>query len=169
MMRLEHQWSTTCEDERISRLVSDVRRGDVGVFAGDWNWIEIAGIRRQPIGYLGVLEDTWDGWAVFSCTRDVAHAIIADHWREVDRNRDRMRRRGLHDEDLDAWVAANTTRMHFDGNDIVVDERGLYHDIHAFRRIKPDWHGRYVINGYLWPWTAINATDCDHIVGEWPA
>ena len=46
------------------------------MFSGDWAWtIGADGTDRITVGYVGTLIDTWNGWAVFSCTRSVAAAI----------------------------------------------------------------------------------------------
>ena len=56
-----------------------IRIGSVGVFAGDWAWTsDAAGAMRIPVGFVGTLIDRWNGWAVFTCTRQVAEAIVAD-------------------------------------------------------------------------------------------
>jgi len=37
----------------------------VGVFAGDWAWtVDDDGADRVAVGFVGVLVDTWNGWAV---------------------------------------------------------------------------------------------------------
>ncbi|WP_212994985.1 hypothetical protein [Actinoplanes auranticolor] len=56
-----------------------VHVGGAGVFSGDW-------MRTYPddgpdclrMGFVGTLIDRWNGWEVFSCTRPVADAIVAE-------------------------------------------------------------------------------------------
>src|SRR5436309_665858 len=35
---------------------------------------------RIPVGFGGTLIDTWNGWAVFTCTRQAADATVAGQW-----------------------------------------------------------------------------------------
>src|SRR6266542_4210709 len=57
----------------------NLRLGGTGVFAGDWAWTDGPdGSSRIAVGFVGVLIDTWNGWAVFRCSREVAEAIGAD-------------------------------------------------------------------------------------------
>ena len=142
-----------------------MRRGDVGIFALNWTSYEMAGARRIPVGFVGVLVDTWEGWSVFGCVRDVAEAVIAEHRRDLARERARLRALGYAGSDLDARLAGSTIGMWFDGDDIVVDERGLLADPDAISRVSPDEYGRYVIRGYVWPWICVDAAICDRIVG----
>ena len=69
--------SPTGDGRDLSHLHPDrLRIGGVGVFSGDWAWTTAAdGADRIAVGYVGTLIDTWNGWAVFSCTRPVAEAI----------------------------------------------------------------------------------------------
>lgn len=143
-----------------------LRRGDVGIFAGDWAWYEALGGRRQPVGFVGLLVDTWDGWAVFGCGRDVAEAVVTEHRRELAAERARLRALGYAGGDLEARFAASTIGMWFDADDIVIDERGLRADRHAITRLSRDGQGLYTIRGYVWPWIWVGAADCDRIVGQ---
>src|SRR5205814_7408861 len=68
-----------------------LRLGGTGVFAGDWAWNQSTdGAWRIPVGFVGTLIDTWNGWAVFACTREVAEAIVADQQRLRDAERARL-------------------------------------------------------------------------------
>jgi hypothetical protein len=158
-------------DERIARIGCDIRRGEVGIFADEDDWTGPDGARRQPVGYVGVLEDGYDfDRAVFSCTRDVAEVIVAAHQREVAAERERHRLNGVPDDLLDVAVACTTTSMTWDGDEIVLDERGLQQDLFAIRRLVPEscYDGRYTIGAYVWPWVPVAAADCDSIIGDWP-
>ena len=77
----------------VSHLHPDrVRPGGVGVFSGDWARTSGPdGGDRIEVGFVGTLIDRWNGWAVFSCTRPVAEAIVADQQRHRDEYRHRLR------------------------------------------------------------------------------
>ena len=51
--------------------------GGVGVFSGDWELLADTPGYLLEHGYIGTLIDWWNGWAVFTCTREVAEAIVA--------------------------------------------------------------------------------------------
>jgi hypothetical protein len=154
----------------VSHLHPDkVRIGSVGVFSGDWGWsVDADGTDRIRVGFVGVLIDTWNGWAVFSCTRTVAEAIVADQQQHRTQLRESYRARGLTGEDLDRRVDAEITDLHFDGQDIIADQRVMYEDPEAIERIEPDGEGRYVVMGWNWCWEATDPYACDRIVGELP-
>jgi len=66
-----------------------LRVGSIGVFAGDWAHHN----GRVPIGFVGVLVD-WNSWAMWSCTKAVAEAVVADQHRLQEAERVAARRRG---------------------------------------------------------------------------
>ncbi|HEX8626552.1 MAG TPA: DUF4314 domain-containing protein, partial [Catenuloplanes sp.] len=163
--------SPTGDGRNLSHLHPDrLRIGGVGVFSGDWAWTTNAdGEWRIPVGFVGTLVDTWNGWAVFSCTRQVAEAIVAEQQDQRDRHRQGLREQGVADADLDARTNAELTSLTFDGHTIVADQRGLSDDPEAIEWIEPDPEGRYVVMGRNWCWEAVDPADCDRIVGELPA
>ena len=147
-----------------------VRLGGVGVFSGEWMWTDGGqGPDYARIGFVGTLIDTWNGWAVFSCTRRVAEAIVADLQDQRDRERERLRAAGVAEQDLDRRVDAEFAVLSFDGDTIVADQRVLSGDPEAIERITPDTDGRYVVMGRSWCWEAVHPYRCDRIVGDLPA
>jgi hypothetical protein len=79
-----------------------IRIGSVGVFAGDWACTPTAdGAMRIPVGFVGTLIDRWNGWAVFTCTRPVAEAIVAEQQQTRDRLRQDILARGVDGTDAD--------------------------------------------------------------------
>ena len=154
----------------VSHLHPDkVRIGSVGVFSGDWAWhIDTDGSDRIGVGFVGTLIDRWNGWAVFTCTRPVAEAIVADQQKQRDEYRQSLHERGVPDGDLDQQVNASLAGLRFDGDVIVADQRGMYDDPQAIERIEPDADGRYVVMGWNWCWEAVDPYACDRIVGDLP-
>jgi hypothetical protein len=73
----------TAEVGALDHLHPDqLRIGDVGVFAGSWAWTgPDPETMRIPVSYTGRLEDWWNGWAVWSTTRDVIDAMVAEQHR----------------------------------------------------------------------------------------
>jgi hypothetical protein len=150
----------------MSHLHPDrLRIGGVGVFAGDWAWVEGPNGPRIPVGFVGSFIDTWNGSAVFACTREVAEAIVAEQERLRGQERDHLAALGLTSEELDTQVD-DIPPMYFDGDEIVVDERRNYGE-DGVSRIGPGDDGRYVVSG--WSWTAVDPTACDRIAGTMPA
>jgi hypothetical protein len=145
-----------------------VRLGHVGVFAGDWAWTDTADGNRIPVGFVGTLIDRWNGWAVFSCTRPVAEAIVADQQRQRDEHHSSLQAQGVAEQDIDAEVDEAMARLAFDGDDIVADQRVMYDDPEAVERFSPDGDGRYVVMGYNWCWTAVDPYACDRLAGDVP-
>lgn len=137
-----------------------LRLGSVGVFAGDWAYHD----GRIPIGFVGVLIDRWNGWAVWSCTKDVAEAVVADQQRLQKTERLRARRGGATRRQSRKHLDQTLPYLYFDGDDVVVDER----DQDGRSRVCPDTDGQYVINGWAWTWTAVEPADCDSIAGQIP-
>jgi hypothetical protein len=144
---------------------SRLRLGGIGVFAGDWAWT--GDPPRIPTGFVGLFTDTWNGWAVFSCTRQVAEAIVVDHNRQREQERTRLAAMGLTGEDLDAAVDDHRCPMYFDGDILVCDESQIYGE-QSITSIAPDADGRYTVQGYHWTWTAVDPADCEHIAGIIP-
>ncbi|WP_328372737.1 DUF4314 domain-containing protein [Micromonospora zamorensis] len=154
----------------VSHLHPDrVRIGDVGVFAGDWaRTVDLDGNDRIEVGFVGTLIAHWNGWAVFSCTRAVAEAIVADQQRHRDQYRDSLRDEGVPEDELDRRVDAALVDLSFDGDVIVADQRALSDDPDAIERIAPDGDGRYVVMGRSWCWEAVDPYACERIVGDLP-
>ncbi|MFD6754901.1 DUF4314 domain-containing protein [Micromonospora gifhornensis] len=154
----------------VSHLHPDrIRIGDVGVFSGDWaRTTGPDGDDRIAVGFVGTLIDRWNGWAVFSCTREVAEAIVADHQRHRDQYRHRLRDEGVPEDDLDRRVDAALADLSFDGDVIVADQRATSDDPEAIDHITPDGDGRYVVMGRSWCWEAVDPYACDRIFGDLP-
>ncbi|MGI5185470.1 hypothetical protein ACQEVZ_55430 [Dactylosporangium sp. CA-152071] len=142
-----------------------LRIGGVGVFAGDWAWVDGPNGPRIPVGFVGTFIDTQNGSAVFACTRDVAEAIVAEQHRLRGQERNRLADLGLTGEELDTQVD-DIPPMHFDGDELVVDERRNHGEDDGETRIGPGDDGRYVLDG--WSWTAVDPTACDRIAGTIP-
>ncbi|MDG4817002.1 MULTISPECIES: DUF4314 domain-containing protein [unclassified Micromonospora] len=154
----------------LSHLHPDrVRIGGVGVFSGEWaRTVGPDGDDRIAVGFVGTLIDHWNGWAVFSCTRPVAEAIVADQRRHRDQHRHSLREQGVPENDLDRRVDEALADLAFDGDVIVADQRVLSNDPQAIDRITPDDDGRYVMMGYIWCWEAVDPYACDQVVGDLP-
>lgn len=155
----------------LARLHPDhVRIGRAGIFALDMNYTtDTAGQPRLPVGFIGVLIDVWNGWAVFRCTRDVADAIITDQRRARDTERARLTATAMTGEEVEATLNETIPDMYWDGDDVVTDNRAGHGDTDAFTRSSPDEHGHYVINGWDWTWTPVDPADCDRVAGTAPA
>ncbi|MDH6466064.1 hypothetical protein M2302_006270 [Micromonospora sp. A200] len=162
--------SPTGDDRDLSHLHPDrVRLGGPGVFAGDWAWTPNAdGQMRIPVGFVGTLVDTWNGWAKFTCTRAVAEAIVADQQAARDRYRQTLAEEDVPEARRERLLDESLARMRFDGDVIDVDETLIHHDPAAVHRIAPDAQGRYTVMGRAWTWTAVHPCDCDHIAGDIP-
>lgn len=92
---------------------------------------------------------------MFSCTREVAEAIVADqqeHRREL---RESLQGQGVPEPELDQPVNADLTALRFDGDVIIADQRAQYDDPEAIERITPDRDGRYVVMGWILCWEAM--------------
>ncbi|BFU47721.1 DUF4314 domain-containing protein [Krasilnikovia sp. MM14-A1004] len=148
---------------------SRVRVGGVGVFAGDWAWTaDTSGADRIAVGFVGTLIDRWNGWAVFSCTREVAEAIVADQQEQRRDLRESLHRHGVPEPDLDRQVNMQLTELRFDGDVIIADQRAQCDDPEAIEHISPSRDGRYVVMGWNWCWQAVDPYDCDRILGDLP-
>jgi hypothetical protein len=151
----------------LSHLHPDnVRIGSAGVFAGDW--AQTVGTGRIGVGFVGTLVDTWNGWAVFTCTREVAEAIVAEQRRYRSELREIFEQTGIPEQELDRRVDEEATDLYFDGDDIVADQRVMWGEPDAVERISPDDEGRYVVMGWAWCWEAVDPYDCDRVVGDVP-
>jgi len=139
--------SPTGDGRDLSHVRPDrLRLGSIGVFAGDWAWRPTEdGDVRVPVGFVGTLIDSWNGWAVFTCTRPVAEAM-----------------------DADRVVDSTAAILTFNADAIIVDQRRVEDDPQAIERIEPDEAGQYVVMGRSWCWDAVDPYDCDHIVGDLP-
>jgi hypothetical protein len=169
-MNVDHEPQPGHRTGGLEHLHPDrIRIGSIGVFSGDWAWTtNTDGAPRIPVGFVGTLVDRWNGWAVFSCTRQVAEAIVADQQRQRELLRREMIGQGMADEDLDTPVDESLANLYWDGDTIVADQRAMYDDPEAFERIEPDSEGRYVVMGRNWCWEAVHPEHCDRIVGDLP-
>ncbi|WP_435124395.1 DUF4314 domain-containing protein [Micromonospora tulbaghiae] len=158
------------DDRDLSHVYPQrVRVGGPGVFAGDWAWMPNGGGQmRVPVGYVGTLVDTWNGWAVFTCTREVAEAIVADQQAARDRYRHQLAAEGVTGVRLDRLVDQSMGRLWFDGDVIVADDTRVHDDPDAIERVSPDADGRYVVMGRSWTWLPVHPYDCDRIAGHIP-
>mgnify|MGYP003471701048 CR=1 FL=1 len=154
----------------VSYLHPDhVRIGRVGVFAGDWaRAVDADGADRVAVGFVGTLVDTWNGWAVFTCTREVAEAIVADQQRCRRDERRRLAAGGVPEADLDTRVDQSLANVVFDGDTVIVDERAIFDDPDAVTRIIPDEAGEYQVMGYAWCWEPVDPACCETIAGTIP-
>ncbi|HEX8630838.1 MAG TPA: hypothetical protein VF755_21990, partial [Catenuloplanes sp.] len=139
----------------------------VGVFSGEWAATDDGD--RYASGYVGTLIGRWNGWAVFTCTRQVADAIVADHEQQRRQLRDDLRDAGIAEAQLDHAVDAELARLTFDGDVLVADLSVLQDDPEAIARVHPDRNGQYDVMGRIWCWEAVDPYACDRIVGDIPA
>lgn len=161
--------SPTGDGRDLSHLRPDqVRLGRAGVFSGEWMLVDGNWRESYRLGFAGTLVGRWNGWAVFSCTRQVADAIVADLEQTRQQERAALRTSGVAEPDLDRQVNATLTALWFDGDTLVADQRVMYDDPQAIERVEPDVDGRYVVMGHNWCWEAVDPDRCDRIVGELP-
>jgi hypothetical protein len=137
--------------------------GGTGIFAGDWAFDGTG--RLAAVGFIGTLIDRWNGWAVWSCTREVAAAVVAEQERVRAAYRAERATAGLTGTDLDTAVEETVPRLRFVGDSVVLDDPATA-DPTVF---PPDEGGEYVICGWRWTWRAIDPADCRRIVGAIPA
>ncbi|MFI7543774.1 hypothetical protein [Actinoplanes sp. NPDC049599] len=146
-----------------------VRVGRVGVFSGEWMWTHPDdGPDFLRMGFVGTLIDRWNGWAVFSCTRPVAEAIVAEQQHRRAHELQILVAGGMTPQQARREVDTMLADLHFDGEVIVADQRVRSDDPEAIERTAPDPDGRYVVMGRNWCWEAVDPYRCDHIVGELP-
>jgi hypothetical protein len=141
--------------------VEPPRPGMAGVFAGDWALTDSG---RVPVGFAGVLVEMWNGWAVFSCTREVVEAIVADQREVRAAFAAHLAATGTPEDDVAAEVDQAVARMSLDGHDIVIDETRVHDDPDAITRTTPGDDGRYIV-GWGWTWIAVDPAACDRVVG----
>lgn len=143
-------------------LDTDLQPGESGYFSGEWLEYPYDGGRRFESAYAGTLVKRWNGWAVWSCTREVAAAVVTDqeaarrHWRAV------YKAQGMTEPRLSRALDADVPEMRWDGDVIVVDRYALDE---PELRIEPDEHGRYVVMGGHWMWEEVSADDADTVHG----
>jgi hypothetical protein len=146
------------------------RVGRAGVFSGDWMWTyPDIGPDCLRMGFVGTLIDRWNGWAVFSCTRPVAEAIVAEQQQLRVQEQEVLEAGGMTAQQARAQIDDTLADLYFDGDIIVNDQRAMSDDPQAIERTGPDADGRYVVMGWNWCWEAVDPYDCDHLVGELPA
>ena len=158
----EKDWSHLAQDR--------ARIGGIAVFAGDWAWYRNqGGDDRIRVGFVGLLIDTWNGWAVFTCTRAVAEAIAADQGRtRADLHASEVAR-GLSDTDAAASVDTSMAQMWFDGDSLIVDQRTVDQDPDSIDRVTARDDGTWVVMGWNWCWTVVEPGYCDTVIGDLPA
>ncbi|MEV6932091.1 hypothetical protein AB0M46_47440 [Dactylosporangium sp. NPDC051485] len=163
--------SPTGDGRDLSHLhPGQLRIGSIGVFACEWSRYDAEdGADRIDVGYVGTLADTWNGSAVFRCTRTVAEAIVAEHEHSRREYQQRMLDDGLSPADVENQVNAELAILAFDGDEVVADLRLVQDDPTAINRTGPDADGRYAVMGRIWQWYAVDPDVCDRIVGDLPA
>jgi hypothetical protein len=118
-----------------------------------------------PVGYCGRLEDWWNGWAVWSTTRDVVEAMVTEQHRLRRIATGQLAAEGYAADELTTRVDAALPPMYFDGTDLVVDEYANVDD-DPLVRISPGHDGRYIPMGWHWTWVAVDPARCDRIAGH---
>ena len=157
--------SPTGDGRDLSHLRPDtIRAGRYGVFSGEWYLTDDEGPDRYRVGFVGVLERFWNGWAVFACDRTVAEHIVADRAADREADRDTRLTRAEQDHDLnEAWG-----RTYFDGDVLVVDRRAMHSDPQAIERSTARADGRWSVQAMNLCWDAVDPADCDLIIGDLP-
>jgi hypothetical protein len=144
-----------------------LRIGDFGVFAHHG----LTGTGHDPegfpVGYRGRLVDWWNGWAVWSTTRDVVEAMVTEQHRLRHICAGQLAADGYTGADLATRLDSALPPMYFDGTDLVVDEHANFDD-DPLTRISPDHQGRYIPMGWHWTWVAVDPARCDRIAGHLP-
>jgi hypothetical protein len=157
--------SPTGDGRDLSHLRPDTLRvGRYGVFSGEWYLTDDDGPDRYRVGFVGVLEDSWNGWAVFACTRPVIDQIVAD--RAADREADRDSR--LTPAEQDRELDRRWGRTYFDGDVLVVDQRLMQGAPEAIARSTARADGQWSVRSMNLCWDAIDPADCDRIIGDPP-
>lgn len=147
-----------------------LRFGSIGVFACEWSRYDAEdGADRINVGYVGVLAGSWNGAAVFGCTRKVAEAIVAEQDRSRRDYRQSMIDGGMSPAAAEHHVDAELAILTFDGDVVVADLRLVQDDPTAVERTGPDGDGLYAVMGRIWEWAAVDPDLCDRIVGDLPA
>lgn len=157
----------TGQGRDLSHLHPDhVALGGAGVFAGDWDDGPVDGGYPVTVGYVGTLIDRWNGWAVFTCTRTVAEAIVAEHVQFRNAYRAQLAAAGAAEPGRE--TDGTYSRMWWNNDVIVVDSTAVTGDPDAIELIEPDAAGRYVVMGWTWCWQAVDPYDCARVVGDLP-
>ncbi|WP_319463031.1 hypothetical protein [Micromonospora sp. RTP1Z1] len=146
-------------------LNPDLQPGEPGYFSGEWLEYPYDGGRRFESAYAGTLVRRWNGWAVWSCTRDVAAAVVTDQELSRRHNRVLLAAHGMAGDKLERYLDQDVPPMRWEGDTIVVDRKALDEED---LRIEPDEHGRYVVMGGHWMWeeVPVDAADTVHGVAE---
>jgi hypothetical protein len=146
----------------------NIRVGQVGVFSGDWSWsVSNDGPDFPRLGYVGTLTGTWNGAAVFTCTRQVAEAIVAHQRTRRANEQATLQADGVPEAAARQQVDDALPKLSFDGDTIVVDQRAMSGEADAIERVTPDANGRYKV-GWGWGWHLVDPRSCHHIIGELP-
>jgi hypothetical protein len=162
--------SPTGDGRDLSHLQpQDIRPGRYGVFSGEWHLTCDYGPDRYRVGYAGILTGSWNGWAMFTCTRAVAERIVAELDAQREAERAALWTRGIRRRaEVNREIDQRWARLWFDGDVLVVDHRGQQRDRHAIDRVAADLDGQYVVLGGDWRWDAVDPMDCDQIIGGLP-
>jgi hypothetical protein len=162
--------SPTGDGRDLSHLRPDTLRvGRYGVFSGEWYLTDDEGPNRYRVGYVGVLERLWNGWAVFACDRTVAEQIVADRTADREADRDDLRRLGLTPAEQDHELDKDWGRTYFDGDELVIDLRIMQGDPEAIERSTARGDGRWSVRSMNLCWDAVDPATCDRIIGDLPA
>lgn len=158
--------SPTGDGRDLSHLHPDTLRvGRYAVFSGEWYLTDDEGPDRYQVGYVGVLERTWNGWAVFACDRPVLEQIVADRAADREADRDSTLSRAEQERELDLrWG-----RTSFDGEVLVVDQRIMQGDPEAIDRSTAGADGRWSVRAMNLCWDVVDPARCDRIIGDPPA
>lgn len=158
--------SPTGDGRDLSHLRPDnLRVGRYGVFSGEWYLTDDDGPDRYRVGFVGVLERFWNGWAVFACDRTVAEHIVAE--RSADREADRDSR--LTPAEQDHELDRRWGRTYFDGDVLVADHRVMQGDPDAIERSAARADGRCSVRSMNLCWDAVDPARCDRVIGDLPA
>jgi hypothetical protein len=143
----------------------NLQPGRVGVFTGDWPALHPDdGMDALVTGYVGTFAAVRAGRAVFSCTRQVAEAIVTDHQRWYANAHARQGAEADTQLPDDVWMVD----LWFDGDVIVAGQRASADDPAAVERITPDAAGQYLLAGPVGRWQAVDPYRSDRIVGDIP-
>jgi hypothetical protein len=139
--------------------------GEAGVFACEslWSFSD----QFPHIGYLGTLSGFWNAAAVFTCTRPVAEAIVADEQAKRAAVQAALQAAGAPDAAAGRQVNDAMPNLSFDADTIVIDERALTGDPDSVVRIAPDANSRYEV-GWSWGWHLVRPSSCHRVVGDLP-
>jgi hypothetical protein len=158
--------SPTGDGRDLSHLHRDrARVGRYAVFSGEWHLTDDDGPDRYRVGYVGVLERAWNGWAVFACDRTVLEQIVAERTAAREADRDSALSPAGQDRELDQRWGRTT----FDGDVLVVDQRIMQGDPEAIERTTARVDGRWSVRSMNLCWDAVDPARCDRIIGDLPA